>query len=289
MGKGYPCDYCCASGPDEFAATVQTAAEMYGEGKAFVYFGNNQDTAFGCREFAYAKVALGKLSSQVRIAGMNLQISRLSTPENKLDRNVYPIAGINLLVPLHPSHQPMVLDDATRESICDVSARDLRASFSGHMDPNAVRKKVFDLRGKSGTEGFHIHETSSFGEQMAGMTYHEMLRRSRTAFVPRGDEHYSFRLTEVVAAGAVPVLIDDDFVPPFGRPDMSEWAIRVPEADVPSSVAIINSLSDEQFCSFQRNATGIWRYSRDMDGLVSGLVEGLQRARVVDARRATGW
>ncbi|CAK0848300.1 unnamed protein product [Prorocentrum cordatum] len=89
----------------------------------------------------------------------------------------------------------------------------------------------------------------------------------------RGDEHYTFRLTEVVAAGAVPVMIDDDFVPPFGWEDVNDWAVVLGEDDVASAPWLLNATIHEDICRLRR-----------LGAMVGGLLEGLRGA--VAAARA---
>jgi len=274
----YTCDWCCRSGVDEFVDTVTWASFEYGPSKTFVMFRNSQDNYHECHEFKYAKLALSKVPAAVRFVGFQLQMSMLTEPQYPTDRTEYPLRGINLLTPLHPFQEGLVLDDDGRAA-CDLSGRDLRASFSGHMDPEGVRKRVLQLRDMPGTEGFYIRETKGFHLE-SEMDYREMMRRSLFAYVPRGDEHYSFRLTEALAAGAVPIVIDDDFVPPYGMASISSWAIRIPENNVPSSVGIINSMPSEQICELVRNGTEMWRKARDLDSMIEAMLEALGRSMV---------
>jgi len=56
--------------------------------------------------------------------------------------------------------------------------------------------------------GSRINETVS---------YEEMLRESVFGFVPHGDGRWIFRFSEVVAFGAIPIVIADGWQPPFGN------------------------------------------------------------------------
>jgi len=268
------CSWCCSQGVEEFTETVMEAAAEYGVSKRFVYFKNTQDTAKKCGEFVHAKVALAKLPVTVYLAGFNLETSRLTRSENIMDRNMYPIPGINLLVPLHPSFpKGFPVSDEERES-CDLSKRPLRASFSGHTD-FGVREKLFSMEVP---DNFFIRATDHFGAGNEEMDYKKMLRQSVFAYAPRGDEHYSFRLTEILAAGAVPVVVDDDYTSPYGMPHHSDWFVRVPEHKVESSVDTLSTMSDEDVCSLMRNGAAVWRFAKSPKGMVAGLLDALGRA-----------
>jgi hypothetical protein len=278
------CGWCCPYGVDEFVDTVRDFIAKYGsEGKMFVYFRNAQDHFHKCHEFRYAKVVSAKIPATVRFSGFNLQSTLMDNPETASDTGRYPCRGVNMLTPLHPMHEEVVLDDRARKE-CDFDKRDLRVSFSGHLDPDGLRQSIFDLSGLPGTDKWHIFQTSGYGVQDTQMDYHEMLQRSTFAFAPRGDEHYTFRLTEILAAGAVPVIIDDDILPPYNVP-LSDWALRVPESNVPSVVEMINSAKKEDICRMQKNGMKLWRAAKDVDGLVDSLVSALWDTRLQETER----
>jgi len=55
----------------------------------------------------------------------------------------------------------------------------------------------------------------------AGPSYHETLN-STFCLVPGGYQPASVRLAEVMSVGCVPVLVGDDYVPPF--PSLIDWS-----------------------------------------------------------------
>jgi hypothetical protein len=61
--------------------------------------------------------------------------------------------------------------------------------------------------------------------------YAEAIARSRFVLCPRGRGTSTFRLYEAVAAGRVPVVISDEWVPPVGPP-WDAFSIQVAEDDV---------------------------------------------------------
>lgn len=259
------CNWCCANGSQVVADTIAASSRKLGPDKTFVFFKNAQDTHFECQEFITARDELEQTKAHVVFAGFQLQRSQISSRGGFLP-------NVNLLVPLLPDHSSLPESDVERQ---ECPQRRWLASFSGQRS-SALRDKVFALTGRH--PRVHIYQTGTFGE--ADPTgYEDLLRQSTFGLVPRGDEHYTFRLTEVIAAGAIPVVIDDDFVAPFNRQDMEHWAVLLPESDVASAPMLLESLSGEAVCSLKRNGSAIWRRSRTLDGMVDGLLEGLAVAR----------
>ena len=74
-------------------------------------------------------------------------------------------------------------------------------------------------------------------------SYAEVMARSKFVLCPRGHGTNSFRVQEVLAAGRVPVIISDEWVPPAG-PLWSRAVVTWPEsrvADLPAELARIES------------------------------------------------
>ena len=81
----------------------------------------------------------------------------------------------------------------------------------------------------------------------AAESHHLDLRRSSFGLVPRGHGVYSFRLTEVMLAGAVPVILSNGWVLPFSEfLDWDSFSVRLDEAQfISDPVAALNSLIHE--------------------------------------------
>ena len=75
--------------------------------------------------------------------------------------------------------------------------------------------------------------------------YREIMSRSRFSLCPRGYSPNSFRLTESLRAGAIPVVIADDIRLPKGY-DWSSCLVRVREADVGRLDKIIRRIPRER-------------------------------------------
>ena len=68
--------------------------------------------------------------------------------------------------------------------------------------------------------------------------FQEILMRSRFVLCPRGRGTSSMRLYETLAAGRVPVIISDDWVPPRG-PDWAACSLRWPEGRIEGLLEVL--------------------------------------------------
>mmetsp|Transcript_8145 Transcript_8145/g.10953 ORF Transcript_8145/g.10953 Transcript_8145/m.10953 type:complete len:558 (-) Transcript_8145:355-2028(-) len=113
------------------------------------------------------------------------------------------------------------------------------------------------------------------------LTYTDVLRKARFGLAGRGDNKYSYRFTEVLAAGTIPVYHADHFVYPF-RPELIDWnrcALILPEKDagVPA-MNIMNNMTAEERCE-RRKYCYFEIYKKFVEteaGQINGLVEGLE-------------
>jgi hypothetical protein len=124
--------------------------------------------------------------------------------------------------------------------------------------------------------------------------YAEVIRRSKFVLCPRGSGPASFRLFETMAAGRVPVVLSDSWVPPIG-PRWDAFTIVVPESEVAGVPWIIESHEDrsERMAAAAREAWEEWfapdvLFHRMVEACVSirdqRRVPEAVRRRVPDAR-----
>jgi hypothetical protein len=106
---------------------------------------------------------------------------------------------------------------------------DLLFSFVGSRT-HVLRERLLTLEHPRGC----LQDTTSG----AGTSYTETIARSKFILCPRGHGPSSFRLFETLAAGRVPVILSDDWLPP-PRVDWSSCAMRVPEARVAEIPALL--------------------------------------------------
>ncbi|KAF1898036.1 hypothetical protein Lal_00032800 [Lupinus albus] len=94
-----------------------------------------------------------------------------------------------------------------------------------------------------------------------GMSYYDMLRKSKFCLCPSGYEVASPRIVEAIYTGCVPVLISDHYVPPFS--DVLNWksfSVEVPVKDIPKLKEILMSISPRQYIRMQRRVGQIRRH-----------------------------
>jgi hypothetical protein len=100
--------------------------------------------------------------------------------------------------------------------------RDISVSFVG-SPTHPIRGEMAEVFSRF--EGSFIQITGS----MAPETYHEVLARSVFALCPRGYGPTSFRISEAVRQGAIPIYISDDFWVPMGHDFALYGILMTPE------------------------------------------------------------
>ncbi|KOM29238.1 hypothetical protein LR48_Vigan641s002600 [Vigna angularis] len=94
-----------------------------------------------------------------------------------------------------------------------------------------------------------------------GVSYYEMLRKSRFCLCPSGYEVASPRVVEAIYTGCVPVLISDHYVPPFS--DVLNWnsfSVEVSVEEIPKLKEILLSISPRQYIRMQRRVVQVRRH-----------------------------
>jgi hypothetical protein len=112
--------------------------------------------------------------------------------------------------------------------------QDLLCSFVGgrtHRCRNAVLRLSGPRIHVESTEGFVFYDPSSVRFDERRRSFAETLYRSKYVLCPRGAGTSSIRLYETLAAGRVPVVVSDQWVPPAG-PKWDEISLRWPEHGV---------------------------------------------------------
>ena len=117
--------------------------------------------------------------------------------------------------------------------------KDLLFSFAGRAS-HRVRRKLFaqnfngaDVLVQDTTAYFHFGGCEPENRAAARPRYWKMAARSKYALCPRGAAASSVRLFEMMEVGIAPVIVADDWLPPFG-PSWNEFALFVPEREINS-------------------------------------------------------
>eukprot|EP00932_Pfiesteria_piscicida_P012890 SRR837773.24342.p1 GENE.SRR837773.24342~~SRR837773.24342.p1 ORF type:complete len:349 (-),score=16.46 SRR837773.24342:1-936(-) len=260
------CDWCSPESPDAYYHTITTFMKSRSESLPkhkvakpifFAFLSNVNHRA--CKE---------NVQFQQQISGTALEnivfYVHFSLPVSEWN----PRRDVSLLTPLKPDLTDLVTPVEKRQ-LCD--RRPHLASFVGTRDHNlGVRNQIFDLMN---IPRFNIHDAGQ--SRLNSTEYCSFLESSDFGLSPVGDEHYSFRLTEILGMASVPVIIDDGFTPPYGMADVNTWAVTVKESDIRKLPQILSAVSDEEFCAKRFGGVVIWDYAQSMTGTAQGMLVAL--------------
>lgn len=152
-----------------------------------------------------------------------------------------------------------------------------RHSYLKHHN---TTQKVIIQKGSSKKSSLWERHTSKGKNET--LSYTDMMRSTKFALVPRGDNKFSYRFTEALSAGAIPVYHGDNYMLPF-RPELFSWekcAILLPEKDAGDvgmeHMQLLLTQPDKmcstrKYCYFE-----IYKKYIETDvGIIDGLVKGL--------------
>ncbi|XP_057959400.1 probable glycosyltransferase At5g03795 [Malania oleifera] len=94
-----------------------------------------------------------------------------------------------------------------------------------------------------------------------GISYYDMMRKSKYCICPSGYEVASPRVVEALYTGCVPVLISDHYVPPFS--DVLNWkafSVEVLVREIPNLKRILMGISQRQYIRLQRRGVQVRRH-----------------------------
>jgi hypothetical protein len=106
--------------------------------------------------------------------------------------------------------------------------KDILYSFVGTPKSHPIRKKLFAIDHPKDTVLIALEK---YGHTVPKGIYEDILARSRFSLCPRGINVGSVRFWESLCAGAIPILISDEQILPYGF-DWSSCIIRVKESDI---------------------------------------------------------
>jgi len=112
------------------------------------------------------------------------------------------------------------------------------------------------------------------------LPFETVLQESVFGLAPRGDNKFSYRFSEIMSAGAIPVILADDWLWPF-RPELVDWnecAVIAPERDRGNAtLTVLREMSLEERCRRRKRCRQIYKdYMETPVDLISGIVEGLE-------------
>ncbi|GKY93015.1 hypothetical protein MPSEU_000270000 [Mayamaea pseudoterrestris] len=105
-------------------------------------------------------------------------------------------------------------DEMDAINSCNDTDRPFLVTFVGTPRPGPRQAMLFNM---SNDRDVIYLSTRAFQDKYFFLTFHEMLKKSTFGASPKGDNLYSYRFTEVLSAGAIPVVNSDDWLLPFHK------------------------------------------------------------------------
>ncbi|OAY80578.1 putative glycosyltransferase [Ananas comosus] len=101
----------------------------------------------------------------------------------------------------------------------------------------------------------------AFRRASTNMTYVEHMKRSKYCICPRGYEVNSPRVVESIFYECVPVIIADNYVPPFFEVlNWEAFSVTVPEKDVSRLKEILVSIPEEKYLFLQKGVREVQKH-----------------------------
>lgn len=220
-------------------------------------------------------------------------------PEFNAARRSYPdrlvfaslSAGHWQLIPNHdlglppPAIKPCILTPDERQRIQDCTEEGLRPtllSFSGAISRSKPRRALKGLHNDKDIliyRGMKQSVKEAFNNTDFGAAYHLLSKQSQFGACPLGDNLFSYRFTEQLSCGTIPVVYADDWVLPFGI-ELVDWqdaVVLIREKDAARSAEILRMISNETKCAMRRRGVHLFdKYLREGREVIQGMVESLE-------------
>eukprot|EP00593_Proboscia_inermis_P000148 CAMPEP_0171294304 /NCGR_PEP_ID=MMETSP0816-20121228/2751_1 /TAXON_ID=420281 /ORGANISM="Proboscia inermis, Strain CCAP1064/1" /LENGTH=221 /DNA_ID=CAMNT_0011765999 /DNA_START=18 /DNA_END=683 /DNA_ORIENTATION=+ len=154
-------------------------------------------------------------------------------------------------------------------------------AFNKLLSERTARGNYFPFHDNNRTIFLRNHYKNEYNESSVGnFTYEDVLRRTSFGIAPRGDNKFTYRFSEVLSAGTIPVVHADNWVWPF-RPELIDWnecAVILPEIDGGKvAMAVLNGMGRAEKCRRRQRCYEIYkRYIETTRGTVTGLIDGLE-------------
>lgn len=94
-----------------------------------------------------------------------------------------------------------------------------------------------------------------------GMSYYDMMKKSKFCICPSGYEVASPRVVEAIYLECVPVIISEGYILPFS--DVLNWksfSVFVPVSDIPNLKNILMGISQRQYIRMQRRVKMVQKH-----------------------------
>lgn len=184
-----------------------------------------------------------------------------------------------------PSSYMVLINDTAASSVADATAPSILFSYMGRLG-HPVRMAIMQLRDDRAVieDTSHLSFFGANTEAVASQKhrYAEVIQNSKFVLCPVGSGPSSFRLFETMAAGRVPVIISDEWVPPLG-PTWADFSLTVPERKVRDLPEII-ARQEYRFPDMSKAARVAWEEWFAPDVLFHRMVEAC--TEIMEKRRS---
>ncbi|RZC84984.1 hypothetical protein C5167_047768 [Papaver somniferum] len=151
----------------------------------------------------------------------------VSLPETNIHSSKYPLRYLGGEPPLH---------------------RRILAFFAGRM--HGYLRQILVKHWENKDPDMHVYG----GGNMNQKSYIHSMKSSKYCICARGYEVNSPRVVESIFFECVPVIISDNFVPPFFEVlNWEAFAVFVPEKDIPNLKSILLSITEDKYVAMQMN------------------------------------
>jgi hypothetical protein len=165
-------------------------------------------------------------------------------------------------------------------------------TFTGNFR-NSVRQELKKLHDPSNGIIVQHHFGDSWNTSSVGRGVHNhfanvngsyttLLSQTEFAGVPRGDNLFSYRFTEVMSGGCIPVVYSDGWMLPFSKAliDWSSIAVIIPEQDAGRTLDYLRNLTMDDRCRMRRHGYKFYqRYLGTPQGVIAGIIDSLELIR----------
>lgn len=163
----------------------------------------------------------------------------------------------------------------------DSDRRPFLLVFRGNVARSQARRDLLTIHNGNDilVHDREIQTTALMNESNRQIAFRKMVSMSVFGAAPLGDNQFSYRFSELMSCGTIPVVYADNWVWPMEK--IIHWedvAVRIPEHLANQSESILRAIPKERRCKMRQNVIDTYnRYLKDGIGIISGIVESLEK------------
>mmetsp|Transcript_99450 Transcript_99450/g.186859 ORF Transcript_99450/g.186859 Transcript_99450/m.186859 type:complete len:396 (+) Transcript_99450:150-1337(+) len=122
-------------------------------------------------------------------------------------------------------------------------------TFKGSIKRNKIRSRVRHLFHSPSDKRIIVDNNDTRWD------YDDLLHASKFVLILKGDADFSYRFTEAVCSGGVPVLVTSSWVPPFNEvKSFASYGIQMRESEVDKLLEVLSKYSAEDLEKLRKEA-----------------------------------